>query len=415
MAEERGVRSRIDARAPMIALCVVMLAMMLGGGVEAVPSFGAPARVGAEGFEPGIDIGGDGAIFVNSTVGIPVRSPVWRSTDGGDSWTRLQIPTPLNRFPGGGDVDVAVGPNGRVYHLDLWAGSNTITVSRDNGETWSYGSPFTTLPLTDRQWLAVGGPGSLPETDVLYVSYQLIQPPGSTMIARSDDGGLTWAHHALPHGPIDTLPGQVVAAGDFVAVSYRSGPELWVARSTDAGMSWTTSRVDRDGDVYGAIFSAAGLSLSGQTLVATWISSDGYKVKVARSTDRGATWDPPVTVSAGANTNIFPWVAVRGSKVGVAWYGASVAGDPNGFEPAATWRVYYAERVDAGGAFSAPVAASGVVKTGAVCTRGLGCSADRNLGDFLQLALTASGHAIISFVNAAGAIGPPGVYVARQS
>ena len=388
---------------------------------DAVPTFGTPARANISGTEPGIDIGDDGTVFVNAPAGLGFHSLLARSTNGGATFTPLSFSNPWWRLPGGGDSDVALAPGGRVYFLDLWVGSNSLTVSRDNGSTWTSGTPFTTLPLTDRQWIAVGDRDEKGD-DTLYIAYQIIQPPGSLSFSRSRDSGLTWTQHALPSGTQDSIPGQVVAAGDFVAISFipvnpinptndpalqnPNARQLWVALSHDAGSTWTTVRADTEADVATQIFSGAGLALDGNDLYATYVDRDDNTITLLRSPDRGATWAPPVTVSSPDHTAVFPWVAARAGKAAIAWYGADVSGDPNELT-AANWRVMYTESFDGGATLTTPVAATGIVKTGVVCTRGLSCAGGRELGDFMQLAIDANGKSLLAYTR-----GP--VYVVRQ-
>lgn len=397
------------------ACSALLVAMVSGLQAQAAPAFDL-VRVGPVHSEPGIDVGADGVVFVNAVRGVPSRSPLWRSTDGGLTYETRAFDSPYHRFPGGGDSDVAVGLDGRVYHLDLWVGSNSIVMSRDNGETWTSGGVFSTLPLTDRAWLTTAGPGSQPGTDRLYASYQLIQPPSNVVVARSDDGGATWIHHSLPHLPHqNTQPGQVVADGDFVAVSYHSGSQLWVARSNDGGLTWQQTRVDLFGDVRGGVFPAAGLSMSGDTIAASWQSTLGHQIYVAVSHDRGATWGLPVLVSDGTSSSVFPWVAVQGETVAVAWYGADRGGDSATMDASARWFVRYAESVDGGDTFGPAADVTDTIKFGQVCLVGLACTGGREFGDFLQLAITPGGRTMIAYVDTVNDATVPGVYVAGQT
>lgn len=377
-----------------------------------VPAFSSPVRSAIAGSEPGIDVAPDGTIFVNAPAGLGVQSGLSRSTDGGATFRRIQFPAPYNRLPGGGDSDVAVGPDGHVYFLDLWAGSNSVIASDDNGETWTRGTPFTTLPLTDRQWIAIGS--LQPDgRDTVYVAYQLIQAPSALTLARSRDGGLTWDHHTFPAGTTDSLPGQIVTDGDFVAISYvpQGTGQLWVARSFDAGVTWTTSRADIDADVNQGIFSAAGVALDGDDLWLSYVNRYTYRIMAVHSPDRGATWEPPIGISDAGPTGMFPWIAARDGKVALAWYGATGSGDPNSLPASNEWKVFYSERIG-GAAFTPAAPATGVVKRGPICTRGLGCSGDRQLGDFLQLAIDGNGRSLIAYVG----VSPPfiGTLVSRQ-
>ncbi len=404
--------ARSSLRVALAISLMAMLALAPDLGRASLPTFGVPVRAGLTGSEPGIDIAADGTIFVNAPSGLGLQSALARSTDGGAKYTRLSFPNPYNRFPGGGDSDVTLGAGGRVYFLDLWAGSNSIIASDDNGTTWTRGTPFTTLPLTDRQWIEVGA-RSPAGTDTVYVAYQIIQQPSSLVLSRSRDGGMLWDHHTLPSGTVDSLPGQIVADGDFIAVSYipQGTGTLRVALSKDAGETWTQSVVEDSGDVAQQIFSGAGLALDGAHLYASYVNRRTNTISVVHSKDRGVTWDDAKTVSSPALTATFPWVAARGGKAAVAWYSADRSGAPSAMPAEAEWSVLYTETLDFADTFTPPVTAAPRVKLGPICTSGLSCTANRELGDFLQLAINAGQRSLISFVKATG----PGVHVVRQT
>jgi hypothetical protein len=127
-----------------------------------------------------------------------------------------------------------------------------------------------------------------------------------------------------------------------------------------------------------------------------------WNIRFASSTDGGKTWSKSVTLGQG----VYPWITVGApGDVDVAWYSAapSYSGDPNNAPRGTAWNVDFAQSLTglaSTPSFSAPVAATGTVKTGAICTHGTGCSADRELGDFMGIAHDASGNALITFVNA---------------
>src|SRR5438067_7739916 len=92
-------------------------------------AFGPPAVVtGLDTGEPGIDVATDGTIYVNAPPGLLANLPgspsfVFRSDDGGETWT-LTPPSLRANLPGGGDSDISVDPvTGTLYMTDLWLGS----------------------------------------------------------------------------------------------------------------------------------------------------------------------------------------------------------------------------------------------------------------------------------------------------
>lgn len=393
------------SRRLVLCLALVSLApMLVANTAPAAPLFLDPVGMPASGTEPGVDIGADGTIFVNATTGLGVHSVLNRSTDGGATFQQVTFTAPWNRLPGGGDTEAAVAPGGRVYFLDLWGGSNSIAYSPDNGTTWTRGTPFTTLPLTDRQWLAVGPRDPVTGLDTIYVGYQLIQPPSTVWISRSSDGGMLWDHH-VQISTVDAFPGNIVADGDFVAMQwYAQGARtVHVATSNNRGGSFTSTVVRPNAD--GALWSQAGFAMDGQNLYSVSLDRSTRDVEVARSTDRGLTWGGLKMVSDVDHGKQFPWVAARDGKVAIAWYGSdNYVGNTNNAPTTAEWVIKYAESTDGGTTYSAETTATppgDLVKRGAICTSGLGCNGGRELGDFLQVAIDGAGRSIISYVDAA--------------
>jgi hypothetical protein len=387
------------------------LATLSSGSALGVSTFSAPIYLNNSGAvtEPGVDVSPTGRTFVNGPAGLGGHSKVWTSDAVAGPYVQQSFANPYSKYPGGGDGDIAVSPFAvgphRVYFLDLWAGSNTIVRSDDDGTTWNAGSPVTTLPLSDRQWIAVG-PRDNAGNDTVYVLYALIQPPKQEMIARSDDSGATFTFH----NPVAGVPGPAGFTGPlvaddtgFLAFDAEDSNVLSSYASPDKGATWTTTRIADN--VFGGII--PGFARDGDTLWATWIDKTTRAVKVASSSDRGATWGAPVVVSTGG-TNIFSFVDAKAGKVAVTWYGTSATGDPNTMPATTPWELFYSESVGGGSFTTTAVSSAGIVKRGIICTNGLTCTAGRELGDFLEVAIDNAGKSIISYVDIAS-IGSVGV------
>lgn len=164
---------------------------------------------------------------------------------------------------------------------------------------------------------------------------------------------------------------------------------------------WPVATVDAGGNVY-----------------AGW--SDGHDVWIAASSDQGVTWAAPFRVSqdgAALQTSVEPWLAAGApGDVGVAWYGASIA---DNMSTTATWQVYFAQ---VRGATTSPTISQTIVSdqavlTGPLCTAGNVCSAGtRTLYDDLGLALDpVTGLAVVAYGDAADPANRYQIDVARQS
>lgn len=405
-----------------IAATSVAAVALVGAGISgtghAAPAFGTPVRTGGSGYEPGIDVGTDGRVWVNDPSGAAAHGQLFVSNNGGSTFSRITFPDPQRRYPGGFDSDGVAGHNGRFYFIDLSVVSNSVYSTDNGGATWSTGTIVSSLPLSDRQWGAVG-PLDANGNETVYVVSALIQPPSTMMLARSDDSGKTFTWHSIAPGVAmgGGFTGQLVADDTgFVAFTFEDANRLYLARSTDKGQSWTRVAVNRVSGSQGAtVFGGhiQGLALEGDTMHAVWIDRIWHSVKYARSTDKGLTWEDEVEIEV-PGSNMFPWVAVRGGKVAAAWYSADVSfpANPNGLPTSTKWYVHYTESVN-GGAWTTPVNVHpNYVKLGFICTAGLSCNAGRELGDFMQVAIDSAGKSLVTY----GSFGtsPTGELVAKQ-
>lgn len=411
----------------MLAACAaltVFSAFLLGGSAGANPAFAAPVVVsGLNDSEPGIDVASDGTIYVNAIPGLALPGPspshLFRSTNGGASW--VNTPTGLRGlFPGGGDFDVAVDKvTGALYTSDLWLGSSTVASSANKGQTWT-ASPISTL-IQDRQWIATAGSGR-----VYHVTHQL--PTGVT-VARSVDGGLSFplqslAMHILDRTGCICPPGTLIVEGGADAltdkvgvIAYTSTGGIIFARSTNGATTFTvrTVQAGQTGvETMGAfpVVSDAG----GGKLVAVWqeIAGSSSRVKMARSTDWGNTWGAASTI-VSTGTSVYPWVAARGNKIGVSLFHTAASGTPDTIANTALWYEKYLESLDFGGTWSALTVVDPVsVKAGPICTDGINCSTDRELGDFQSLTMDSSGRAYLTWARSINGSNDTEIRFARQ-
>ena len=380
---------------------VTLLALASLAPASGNPTFGSPVKLPAStGFEPGIDILENGRLIVNEPHGLPGRTVMWYSDNGGTTWTAAPIGIGTNRFPGGGDGDIALGHDGRVYMADLYLASSSVFMSSDNGATFPIGHPVAQFP-GDRQWLAVGP--ETPAGDTVYLASNLA---GSPTVGISVNSGLTWTW--VPSGGTGQ-PGQLLADDTgFVGYPIRSGAGgvgFW--RSTN-GLVYTSGNLVST-ELAESMIAAA---MDGDDIYLAW-TKDDWTIRLAHSANKGVSWDAPVTISTGG-TNIFPWVAARDGKVAVAWYGAAGSGTPD--DVAGPWYLKYSEKPASSTTVTAPVNAyANPVKNTPICTAGLFCNSGRELGDFLQIVIDAGGTSLIAFGNTVGTTSQRGALVIKQS
>jgi hypothetical protein len=384
-----------------------------GGTAGAAGPFIAPVAVtGATFGEPGIVVGPDGSIYIDGPSGLISASPVYKSTDGGATWT-LTPASLRSNLPGGGDVNLAVDPHtGTLYMVDLWLGSSTTSRSTDGANSWT-ANPFG-VPVQDRPWVATAGNG-----DVYMVTHQV--PLGlvvSKSVAPLD--GVVFPVSTVAATVVDQTgcvcpPGNIIAEpggllGDKVGFIYPTSiGGVNFAFSTNGGLTFTNATVSpASSAVTNANFPVVADAGNGQ-LVAVWLEdfATNDRVQIATSSNFGATWSTPRTlVSSG--TSVYPWVAASGSKVSVSLYAApSVSTTPDNVPAGTQWFEQYLESLDGGNTFTAPATVDPTpVKTGPVCTGGINCSGNRELLDFQTVTIDPLGRANVTYarVTAPGAV-----------
>jgi hypothetical protein len=126
------------------------------------------------------------------------------SHDGGQTWRSGFVPPLPGSIYTFGDPSLARDRSGNVYYTSLTAPGNLkyfgiqINKSTDHGNTWSPGTLVVKDDGADKEWIAIGPDPAAPAHDNIYV---------------------TWTSYT------------------------RNGSELWLAKSTDGGASWSTKRL----------------------------------------------------------------------------------------------------------------------------------------------------------------------------
>jgi hypothetical protein len=410
-------------------------------GPAAAIAFGAPATLPlSQGFgEPNIAIAPDGGIYVAAPSSSTPLTGVWRSLDGGASFSRAH-----DTLGSGGDSDVAVDAGGTVYASDL-LNDVPVSVSTDRGASFDYVTLSAPNDDNDRQWLAAGSAGTV-WSSWKDLSFGL----GRERVATSHDAGITWSASSIAGSDV-AQAGKIVAANDthLLIPMWTNREGLRVAQSFDGGATWQSTRaatlgvtsvasqpilqldtllfpvlaVDADGTIYFAWSEAVTASAP-----AAQVSILGAQVHLTWSADGGATWHDPLILSPPDEYAVFPAIAADApGHVLVAWYEGvppagvvltpdvaagtqwfvKVASTPNALAPTPSW---------------SSVRATGVIHTGPVCTIGSACiplanpvAFDRRLLDFFGVAEKADGNVAIAFTTTETPNGAPTLQVVVQT
>ncbi len=356
--------------------------------------------------EPHIGIDSKGRIFLSAPTGLGSSSPLFKSEDGGKTWTRI-APNPTRL--GGGDTSIAIGPNDEIHLTDLYAGSSTILVSNDNGATWTVSPIASQVPYNDREWNTIDAEGKA------YYLGRTFTPGVAAWVSRSDDGGITWIqqgnpwNHALPgeanqgrqDGPFFTNP-----KTDDIAVVYScSTNSVCLSRSSDNGVTWTPVVAAKGTGSISNIFPAAAADRDGNYYI-TYAerNSDDTQIWMTSSPD-GDSWATPTQVTHGEGVRLFPWMTAGDKgRISMTWYDTTARGNNNDATAMkdAKWHVYTAFSTNAlsdNPTFRHAQVTPTPIKTGTVSTGGLGGNADRSLGDFFSNTIDpTTGHVHYSYI-----------------
>jgi len=202
--------------------------------------------------------------------------------------------------------------------------------------------------------------------------------------------------------------------------------QLYVARSDDSGSTWVRRRVATLPPANNPFNIFVEMTVDrGGNLYYTWSQTQGpvtnpdfggeTDVYYAYSTTGGETWSPPINLSSNpGDSEVFPWmVAGDPGQVDLVYYQSNTGLNPNvGFIDAngnpndaqcgqtiqpvgavcnpnpSVWNVYFSQSNNAlnnSPNFKAVQISDHPNHLGQICTNGLNCSGNRNLGDFFTV------------------------------
>ncbi len=376
----------------LVLVCALAVGVPASAGPG--PTFTAPVRLGfqhGDDWEPAIAADRSGHVYAAWShyvgyAGVASGDPdpscptcasphtvLQVSGDSGKTWSEPRALWPSTDRQDDPQLVVDAADGRTVYAAFMQDDKSSEYVARsdDFGATWR---AVLVEPLqrgTDKDILAA-------RSGHIYLVYHTQQ---KIFASVSHDGGKTWSTHnlvgttnselgvSLPSGgAIDSKGNAYFAWNGANKPGQAKGPKnLYVTRSTDGGITWTTSLVDVSEpafqcscpgwDYWG---SQMALGVDGRDRVyvlwtAAHTSSGIQRAYLARSVDAGVTWSPRREVSqAPAGTNqLFPALAARGDgDVRIAWMDDRNGRDTGAEDPAGRWNVYSRSSTDGGGTWS---------------------------------------------------------------
>jgi hypothetical protein len=222
------------------------------------------------------------------------------------------------------EPSIAAGTSGQhvgaAWIAYLAGGTSTrigASVSHDGGTTWTPSTRFE--PAQSWSTDPVVAVGDDDRVYVAWLSFErgLSSPTDMHLwVSRTEPGGDVFEAHEVPLAGDDVdKPWIVVDSQGRVLVSFATDEALFVARSTDQGVTFTTSPLDSDAYIAGLCTDrAAG------DVFAVFTTAAG-QVEWASSADGGAAWTAPAAVP-GATSPLGPFFAscaAGDGRLSVAW------------------------------------------------------------------------------------------------
>ena len=246
------------------ALCALLLAvaLMAGGAVGAPgPEVNISGLPGAQS-EPtvAIDPSNDDVLLAGSNNLVEGSMPAYSSTDGGSTWEAgTTAPAPPSRDAScAGDPGVAIDARARQYYSYLRStpcdgGKPRLFVVSRPGPDAPWSKPVLVAPLgraryDDKPAIAVDTSAASPYRHRVYVAWSRISRRGvySIVLSHSDEQGKTWSRPVKVNREGSVLKYATVALSRrgtvYVAWDDNSAYSLKIARSTDGGASFEPQR-----------------------------------------------------------------------------------------------------------------------------------------------------------------------------
>ena len=442
-----------------LVLVTFVLALVAGLPASAAraPSFTAPVRLGfqhGDDWEPAIAADRSGHVYAAWShyvgyAGVDTGDPdpscptcasphtvLQISNDGGATWSSPRAMSPSTQRQDDPQVVVDAGDGKTVYAAFMQNNKSSQYVARsdDFGQTWEAVLVEPIQRGTDKDILAA-------RDGHVYLVYHTQQ---KIFASVSHDGGKHWSTHnlvgttnselgvSLPSGgAIDSKGNAYFAWNGINNPGQAKGTKnLYVTRSTDGGVTWTTSLVDvslpsfRCGcpgwDYWG---SQMALDIDAKDRIyvlwdAAPSSSGIQRLYFSRSLDRAATWSRAANVSLAPNgtNHLFPALAARGDgDVRIGWMDDRNGFDTGAEDPNARWNVYYRSTADGGASWSAEAKLSQYVAGFSYKYATPKDGFAEPYGDYFELDIDGAGQTQAIWGEGPSYVGPGNVWYARGS
>lgn len=267
--------------------------------------------------------------------------PIWRSDDGGLTWTDASPPTVKGAFFDGWSI--AQDAVGTLYATNTQGQDAYVATSRDAGDTWTMTATQMAVEVgvfADRPWVTARGDG-----EVALIANDIV----GEVCDFSRDGAITFGHHAL-------APSQLGPTNAGNVVFDASGHVTYAAPSAIA--RWNGAATCTSDLVAGIQTLSLPPSGAYQELIQVTADAQGHYYVAVPTVDNSAiairafrTWDAStfrelIVSPPTLRSNTFATITEReDGQIAVSWIGSENPGDPGDPSFVGSWNVY-AARVD---------------------------------------------------------------------
>ena len=291
---------------------------------------------------------------------------------------------------------------GRTWAGGLDGACSILSYSDNDGASWVPTGNSCAGAAIDHPTIGSGPwAGALPLDAVYPRAVYYCAQLSVAQCAVSYDGGITFQPGvAIQCGFVNPgLHGSVhVGPNGYAYLPFQTcGSENGVAVTTNNGVTWVGRPIP------GATAPAAGFDPDVATTPSGWAyvayPTSGYGVGVALTRDGGASWTNFGDVAASANVRsatFHEMVAGDDGRAAVAYLGSTTDGNPHDSRFGGVWHVYVSYTMDAGATWTTVRASDNVIQRGWICADGTGCSAGRNLLDFIDAQVDSKGRVLVA-------------------
>ncbi len=320
-----------------IAICAAIAALGAGGAAQprGLALEGRTKIVDLTAREPMIVQHRSGALFVcgygrnKSEFNRPPK--LWKSSDGGDHWSRVSVGTVEQGAVGNSDCDLATDrKNGALYFANLvfdreqMRGTRlAVGASDDAGATWRW-TTLSRQEYVDRPWVAVSPDGA---------AHVIWNDASGIYYSSSKDRGRKWsepkriaeagASSHLAAGPHGRIAVRVVPVSAYERFSPGAD---FVLVSTDSGKTWKKCAVPGERDWAHSQPAASHIPIprwveplawdETGALYLLWTEYSG--VWLARSRDDGNSWQQ-WQIDPASERAYYPYLVAHGKALAMTW------------------------------------------------------------------------------------------------